>query len=108
MYLLDTNVVSELRRTRPHGAVLEWIAGVSVVEWLNDETSITAYLFTVEVIRVDDSRPVPRLVRRIGPDPALTREGGGRSTSPERSQRYRDWWGRVLPVLARECAEFGI
>ena len=26
MYLLDTNVVSELRRTRPHGAVLAWLA----------------------------------------------------------------------------------
>ena len=24
-YLLDTNVVSELRRTRPHGAVLQWL-----------------------------------------------------------------------------------
>jgi hypothetical protein len=26
MYLLDTNVVSELRRPRPHGAVLAWLA----------------------------------------------------------------------------------
>ena len=25
MYLLDTNVVSELRRPRPHGGVLAWI-----------------------------------------------------------------------------------
>ncbi|WP_093088293.1 type II toxin-antitoxin system VapC family toxin [Sphingobium sp. AP50] len=25
MYLLDTNVVSELRRARPHGAVLNWL-----------------------------------------------------------------------------------
>lgn len=25
MYLLDTNVVSELRKSRPHGAVLEWL-----------------------------------------------------------------------------------
>ena len=25
MYLLDTNVVSELRRARPHGAVLAWL-----------------------------------------------------------------------------------
>ena len=25
-YPLDTNVVSELRRPRPHGAVLDWIA----------------------------------------------------------------------------------
>ncbi|HKT15907.1 MAG TPA: type II toxin-antitoxin system VapC family toxin [Allosphingosinicella sp.] len=24
-YLLDANVVSELRRTRPHGAVLQWL-----------------------------------------------------------------------------------
>ena len=28
MYLLDTNVVSELRRPRPHGAVLEWLEHV--------------------------------------------------------------------------------
>jgi len=28
MYLLDTNVVSELRRPRPHGAVLAWLQGV--------------------------------------------------------------------------------
>jgi predicted nucleic acid-binding protein len=26
MYLLDTNVVSELRRPRPHRAVVEWVA----------------------------------------------------------------------------------
>jgi toxin FitB len=25
MYLLDTNVVSELRKPKPHGAVVEWI-----------------------------------------------------------------------------------
>lgn len=25
MYLLDTNVVSELRKPKPHGAVLQWI-----------------------------------------------------------------------------------
>lgn len=28
MYLLDTNVVSELRKIKPHGAVLEWIQNV--------------------------------------------------------------------------------
>ncbi len=28
MYLLDTNVISELRRQRPHGAVVAWLAGV--------------------------------------------------------------------------------
>lgn len=28
MYLLDTNVVSELRRARPHGAVVAWLETV--------------------------------------------------------------------------------
>jgi predicted nucleic acid-binding protein len=28
MFLLDTNVVSELRRPRPHGAVLSWLSGL--------------------------------------------------------------------------------
>jgi predicted nucleic acid-binding protein len=28
MYLLDTNVISELRRIKPHGAVLAWFGGV--------------------------------------------------------------------------------
>jgi hypothetical protein len=28
MYLLDTNVISELRKTRPHGAILEWLHSV--------------------------------------------------------------------------------
>jgi predicted nucleic acid-binding protein len=28
MYLLDTNVVSELKKTRPHGGVLAWLRSV--------------------------------------------------------------------------------
>jgi predicted nucleic acid-binding protein len=29
LYLLDTNVVSELRKPRPHGAVLAWLDGTA-------------------------------------------------------------------------------
>lgn len=29
MYLLDTNIVSELRKLRPHGAVLAWLGSVN-------------------------------------------------------------------------------
>jgi toxin FitB len=32
VYLLDTNVVSELRRPRPHGAILAWLRDVSDAE----------------------------------------------------------------------------
>lgn len=37
MYLLDTNVISEFRRTKPHGAVLSWLNNTS-----NDELFISA------------------------------------------------------------------
>ena len=29
MYLLDTNIISELRKPKPHGAVLEWYKNIS-------------------------------------------------------------------------------
>jgi hypothetical protein len=29
MYLLDTNVISELRRLRPHGAVVAWLESIA-------------------------------------------------------------------------------
>jgi predicted nucleic acid-binding protein len=32
MYLLDTNVISETRKPRPHGGVLAWLSSVSVDE----------------------------------------------------------------------------
>lgn len=37
MYLLDTNVISELRKPRPHGAVVAWVEGVA-----NDELYLSA------------------------------------------------------------------
>ena len=32
MYLLDTNVISELRRPRPHGAVIAWLESVADID----------------------------------------------------------------------------
>ncbi|MGD0097626.1 MAG: type II toxin-antitoxin system VapC family toxin [Terracidiphilus sp.] len=32
MFLLDTNVLSELRRQKPHGAVLAWLQGIHASE----------------------------------------------------------------------------
>lgn len=44
MYLLDTMVVSELRRRRPHGAVLAWLQGV-------DETDLRLSAVTLGEIQ---------------------------------------------------------
>ena len=37
MYLLDTNIVSELRKRKPHGGVVAWLEGVA-----NDQIYISA------------------------------------------------------------------
>ena len=44
MYLLDTNVVSELRKSKPHGAVLAWIGAA-------DDTSLFLSAVTIGEIQ---------------------------------------------------------
>ena len=83
------------------GAV--WIAGgvrhehVAVMQWLNDNAEIDAYLFKVEAVRIDDSRPIPILTRIVGPSTFLP--GGPAGGPSEYKQKVRSWWGRVLPDL---------
>ena len=54
MYLLDTNVVSELRRPRPHGAVLAWLRTVSDPEIHLSAVTIGELQAGIEVTREQD------------------------------------------------------
>ena len=54
MYLLDTNVVSELRRARPHGAVLQWISGVRPDELYLPAVVIGEIQSGIEITREQD------------------------------------------------------
>lgn len=54
MYLLDTNVVSELRRPRPHGAVLAWIAGVPANQLFISVVTIGEIQAGIEITREQD------------------------------------------------------
>jgi toxin FitB len=68
VYLLDTNVVSELRRRRPHGAV---------VAWLRDVTDADLHIAAVTIGEL-----------QAGVE--LTRE-----QDPERAAEIEVWVGRV-------------
>ncbi|HSL82871.1 MAG TPA: type II toxin-antitoxin system VapC family toxin, partial [Thermoanaerobaculia bacterium] len=65
MYLLDTNVVSELRKPRPHGAVVAW------VEEANDEdlhlsvVTLGELQAGVEITREQDPEKAEELERWI-------------------------------------------
>ena len=54
MYLLDTNVVSELRRARPHGAVLDWIANVPAEQVFVSAVTVGEIQAGIEITREQD------------------------------------------------------
>lgn len=55
MYLLDTNVVSELRRLRPHGAVLAWLEGVADADLHLSAVTIGEIQAGIEMTREQDA-----------------------------------------------------
>lgn len=54
MYLLDTNVVSELRKPKPHGAVLQWIEGVADADLHISAVTIGEIQAGIEITREQD------------------------------------------------------
>jgi len=54
MFLLDTNVVSELRRTKPHGAVLAWIRNVEDADLNVSAVTLGELQAGVELTREQD------------------------------------------------------
>ena len=55
MYLLDTNVVSELRRPKPHGAVLQWLRATSDADLHLAAVTIGEIQAGIEIAREQDA-----------------------------------------------------
>lgn len=55
MYLLDTNVVSELRKPRPHGAVLAWIEQVDDAHLFLSAVTLGEIQAGIELTREQDA-----------------------------------------------------
>lgn len=55
MYLLDTNVVSELRRPRPHRAVLAWLQAVDDKELYLSAVTVGEIQAGIELTREQDA-----------------------------------------------------
>lgn len=55
MYLLDTNVVSELRRPRPHGAVLVWLQAVDDAQLFISAVTLGEIQAGIELTREQDT-----------------------------------------------------
>ena len=55
MYLLDTNIVSELRRSKPHPAVVDWIGGVAYEELYISAVTVGEIQSGIEITRENDA-----------------------------------------------------
>jgi len=97
-YLLDTNVVSELRKPRPHGAVLAWLGD------LQDEQ-----LFLSAVTMGELQTGIERTRRQ---DPQKAREielwadqlADSYQILPMDTVCFREW-GRIMDRMANELLE---
>jgi toxin FitB len=63
MYLLDTNVVSETRRPRPHGAVLAWFQSVAADTLHISAVTLGEIQAGVEITREQDPEKAKQLDR---------------------------------------------
>lgn len=63
MYLLDTNVVSELRRRRPHPAVLDWVATIPEDQLFLSAVTIGEIQAGIEITREQDPEKAAELSR---------------------------------------------
>jgi predicted nucleic acid-binding protein len=54
MYLLDTNIVSELRRNRPHGAVVAWVESVPAAHLFLAAVTLAEIQAGIENLRSQD------------------------------------------------------
>lgn len=55
MYLIDTNIVSELRKVRPHGGVVAWFAGVAETDIHLSVVTIGEIQAGIEITREQDA-----------------------------------------------------
>ena len=86
-----------------------WIAGkvrpehAKAVQWLNDNANLDAYLFQVEAIRIDSSRPAPMFTQIVGPSDLSQQVKAARQRDSVRGEQMREYWRLLLPAVEESC-----
>lgn len=85
MYLLDTNVVSELRKPKPHGAVLAWFEGLEDTQLHLSAVTIGEIQAGIEVTREQDEAKASEI------EGWLDRVAGSYNILPMDAAIFRAW-----------------
>ena len=100
MYLLDTNVVSELRRPKPHKAVLNWIEAVPADRLFLSAVTAGEIQARIERTREQDTAKAAELESWLG------RVIDGYGILPMDVAAFREWGAPQAPAVGfvvREC-----
>ncbi len=98
MYLLDTNVVSELRRPCPHGAVLDWIAAVPAERLFLPAVTVGEIQAGIEITREQDEAKAEEL--EVWLDQVLA----SYAVLPLDARAFREW-ARIMHRRSDTMAE---
>ena len=85
MFLLDTNVVSELRKQKPHGAVVEWIEGIADAALHLSAVTIGEIQAGIEITAEQDKHKAIELTTW------LDQLAGAYNVIPMDGQIFREW-----------------
>jgi predicted nucleic acid-binding protein len=89
-YLLDTNVVSETRKSRPHGAVMQWLSGTELGSTFLSAVTLGELQAGIEKTRRRDPAKAEE-IERWADQVAATYE-----VLPMDAQCFREW-ARIMP-----------
>jgi toxin FitB len=99
-YLLDTDVISELRKMRPHGAVTAWIVAMEEARLFVSAVTLGELQVGIERTRRQDPLKASELERWVDRVPAIYR------VLPMDIACFREW-GRIMdkkpPELLRDA-----
>lgn len=85
MYLLDTNVVSELRKPRPHGAVVAWLESVDDAKLFLSAVTLGEIQAGIELTREQDPSKADEI------EAWLELVAGAYNVLPMDASAFRDW-----------------
>jgi toxin FitB len=97
-YLLDTNIISELRKVRPHGAVTAWINAMEEASLFVSAVTLGELQAGIERTRRQDPSKASELERWVDRVPAVYR------VLPMDIACFREW-GRMMDKKSPELLQ---
>jgi predicted nucleic acid-binding protein len=97
-YLLDTNVVSETRKPRPHGAVMQWLSGMEGERIFLSAVTLGELQVGVEKTRHQDPLKAEEIERWVDRLAAVY------EVLPMDTQCFREW-ARIMDDKPRDLLE---